>query len=1041
MKLRLSAVTAFLFVSGAGALALQNIWFREFRLVFGASTPAFGAVLAIFMAGLWAGSLFWGRRTDRHSDPLRLYALLECGVGLTAAATPFLIRAVFSLYALLGGDAALGTVGGHAGRILLSLLVLGVPTFLMGGTLPSVVKSIAFEGDRSRRHVAWLYGANTLGAVLGTFLPTFFLIERMGCDRTLWLACTLIMVAGVGAWGIARRYPFRGEAGEPSAHDIPSVEPGDVPAAIILPAAAASGFAFFFLELIWYRMLSPLLGGSVYTFGLILSAALLGIGIGGMTYTFMKRSFRPTLRLLALTFALEAFFAGLPYAMGDSIAQLALWVRPVGEFSFSTLVWGWASVAAVVVLVPSVVAGFQYCVLIALLGEGQARLGRQVGDTAAWNTAGAILGSLAGGFGLLSLLSAPGSWRICVFLLSLLGMVAGIVAAHRAKRLRPSLLPLALGLLALGSVFCSEGPTAAWRQSAIGAGRAGLAESGENGFEKWRRAKRFAVAWEREGRESSVAVTNGGGLLINGKSDGSAVEDAGMQIMSPLIGALLHPHPKRALVIGLGTGCSAGWLAQVDSIESVDVVELEPAVVEAARRFAAVNRDVLSNPKVHVRIGDGREFLMTTRERYDVIFSEPSNPYRAGVSGLFTSEFYKAVASRLNPDGIFLQWLQAYEVDRRTVATVYATLGKVFPNIETWQPMVGDLLLSATRDPQVHDVPRITSRLETPPFELGTEVSWRGTGLPALYAHFIGTNGLSRELAGEPGGETNTDDRMPIEFAFARQVGRKLPFSIQDLRLLAISRHTDRPALIGGEVDWIAARDRRATFLTVEDAPLPIPPGGVSQFYQRTLAKELFRRGDPLAFETWKKQSAPPGDTFELSLVADGLAREADPKALDLIRELAKSHPAEAEIVSATLSWRRGRFEESAEHLMNAFRAYVRDPWTLHNLVENALGLARKVAEKDRSAGIRLFETLEKPFPFSLLNVQRLNVLSALAEKLDLRRLCARAIEPFGRLSPWDREALKFKARCYDATGDPRLNEAREELKRFSANEFYEAHQ
>jgi spermidine synthase len=181
---------------------------------------------------------------------------------------------------------------------------------------------------------------------------------------------------------------------------------------------------------------------------------------------------------------------------------------------------------------------------------------------------------------------------------------------------------------------------------------------------------------------------------VNGKVDGHSRYDAGTQVMSGLLGALLHRAPRRALVVGLGTGSTAGWLADVPGVERVDVVELEPAVAEVARRCAPVNRNALANPRLRLFFGDAREHLLTTRERYDLVVSEPSNPYRAGIASLFSRDFYHAVASRLEEGGLFLQWVQAYEVHRGQSASVYATLAAELPASRR-QTLPGDLMLSA----------------------------------------------------------------------------------------------------------------------------------------------------------------------------------------------------------------------------------------------------------------------------------------------------------------------------------------------------------
>jgi hypothetical protein len=207
--------------------------------------------------------------------------------------------------------------------------------------------------------------------------------------------------------------------------------------------------------------------------------------------------------------------------------------------------------------------------------------------------------------------------------------------------------------------------------------------------------------------------------------------DAGTQIMGGILPALLHPNPKRAAVVGLGTGTTAGWLASVPSIESVETVEIEPSIVHVAELCAQVNRDVLSNTKSKVLIGDGREFLLGRGARFDIVSSEPSNPYRAGIANLFTIEFYQAVISRLNSGGIFVQFLQAYEVDAPTIRTIYGTITRVFPEVETWRTSGGDLLLVGSRTPIAHNWQTIEQKLGDEPFRSAVRDSWPSRMSPA----------------------------------------------------------------------------------------------------------------------------------------------------------------------------------------------------------------------------------------------------------------------------------------------------------------------
>ena len=249
-------------------------------------------------------------------------------------------------------------------------------------------------------------------------------------------------------------------------------------------------------------------------------------------------------------------------------------------------------------------------------------------------------------------------------------------------------------------------------------------------------------------------------FYVNGMCDGNAIEDVGTQIMLGLIGGALHPQPQTALVVGLGTGETAGWLAEVPSIERVDVVELEPAVQEMARRCRAVNRDVLANPKVRLIFNDAREVLLTTAGRYDLIVCEPSNPYRSGIANLFTREFYLAGRDRLNDGGMFVQWVQAYEIDQRTMRTVFATFKSVFPHVEVWQSQAGGPGSGRFRTADRRTrFPRCAASWRPSPSPPLCAAPGTPTGLEGLFSHYIGGAALVDHFIG--GGRCGDQHRRP----------------------------------------------------------------------------------------------------------------------------------------------------------------------------------------------------------------------------------------------------------------------------------------
>lgn len=1034
-------VALLLFGSGGCALIYQTAWLREFRLVFGASTAATSAVIAIFMGGLGFGGLLLGPRADRSSNPLRFYGNLELMIAATAAITPLLVFLARQLYIASGGSVVMGTLPATLIRLVLAAVVLAIPTLLMGGTLPAAARAVEREGDVSRRELALIYGMNTVGAVAGTLLSTFVLLETFGTRRTLWLAALINGLIAIIARNISRRVPEFSEQRVETAAPMAASTEAPAPAKFVLFAAAVVGFAFLMMELVWYRMLAPLLGGSTFTFGLILAIALLGIGLGGGAYSWMERG-RVTLAHLAVTCGLEALLIAVPLLLGDRIALLALLLRPLAAAGFGALVLGWAAVASIVVLPPALVAGFQFPLLIALLGEGRRDVGRHVGLAYLWNTLGAISGSLAGGFGILPLMTAPGAWRLVAAILVGLG-AASLALSMRPVRWSVPRVAAALLLLAPLAFLFVRGPTAAWRHSGIGAGRAARFESSRNGLIDWLNRYRRARLWETDGVESSVALTadNGISFIINGKNDGNARHDAGTQVMSGLLGALLHGSVKRVLVVGLGTGSTSGWLGVLPGIEQVHTVELEGDVIHVARACEAVNREVMSNPKVQVTIADAREVLLTIPQQYDLIFSEPSNPYRAGVASLFTRDFYRAAAKRLGPGGAFAQWMQAYEVDGPTVQTVIGTLATVFPSVELWQTKPGDLLLIASMKPPSREVGLLRKRIATEPYRSALFNAWRVTDLEGVLARFIAGQELARAAVASDQFVVNTDDINVVEFGFARSVGSTTQFDLESLREWARAHGAHQPRLSGGTVDWDVVEDRRISMMTTENA-VPLLPGDATPDQQRRHGAQVaYLRGDLAGVvDEWGRQPRPPSDPVELFIVAEALADRGDERALALIDELRKRQPCEADAILARIQMRQQDHSGAAQSLERAFLQYRRDPWPHPLVMDRALETAVLVAREDPTGGlaVRLYEAMKEPFAVFVLEEERRVRLVDIAALREPERCNAamvaalRALEPH---VPWHREFLIRRRDCYARAGDPLLRRAQRDLNEFADNE------
>jgi len=1048
----LAPVAVLLFLSGTSALIFQVSWFREFRLVFGASTAASSAVLAVFMGGLCAGNAVLGKRADRVRRPLAFYALLELSIALAAAASPFLIDALHGLYIRLGGQLALGAAAATIVRLAISAMVLGLPTFLLGGTLPVAVRAVTLGEDRQRRGAALLYGVNTFGAVLGALGSTFFALEFFGTRETLWLACLLNIGTGLCALAVSR-YAVRGDTPPPTrqmarkevraridtSHE--QIPRASFPAYIVYCAACVAGFAFFVMELVWYRMLGPILGGTTFTFGLILAVALAGIGLGGAVYAMFFGRRRLGLDTLGFTCVVEACCIALPFALGDRLAILAARLHETNAGRFLGEMSGWALVASIVILPAAAVSGLQFSLFIGLLGQGEKDVGKEVGLVSSWNTAGAICGSLAGGFGLVPLLSAPGVWRLVAVVLAVLGISVCAYAWRLTRRRTWALATLGVGIAALGMI-AAPGPTAVWRHGAVGTGRVARmkALTDGNALHDWENEVRRSVLWEADGVESSVAIVASDALAfhVNGMCDGNAIEDVGTQVMLGLIGGALHPQPRAAIVVGLGTGETAGWLADVPSIERVDVVELEPAVQEMALRCRLVNRDVMANPKVRLIFNDAREVLLTAAGRYDLIVCEPSNPYRSGIANLFTREFYLAGRNRLHEGGLFVQWLQAYEIDQRTMRTMFATFRSVFPHVAVWQSKIGDLVLVGSEETQSYPVSALRSRLAVEPFASALHCAWHTTGLEGLLSHYVGGDALVERFIGENSAAINTDDHNEIEYGFARTLGRTDWDANRALCRQSVEIADDRPSVSGGAIAWTTVASDRQWDAAVHGGKnhstedLGLSPGEYDTVLERYIARDA--RG---MLAAWENSPISPPCLTELAVIAHLYAETGSSKAAPLIEELRRHLPTEAEALSGILAWRQTRTSQSADLLAAALRRLRSEPWVLEHIRAKAFDAAISVAKADPRQASKLLEALEEPFAAHYADEKRRATASVVAESAPAT--VAQFVESFEPYVPWTKEFLVYRQQAYRSAGHRLADRADRDLKEFvrAANPDY----
>ena len=904
----------------------------------------------------------------------------------------------------------------------------------MGGTLPAMARFAVSDEDGSRRGLALLYGMNTLGAVAGAASGTFFLFERFGNHTTLYLACVLNAgVAGL-AWFMSRGEALP-ESLRPTLRTRCHRKRQPRLCLWFSLASAVTGFVFLLMELVWYRMLSPIFGGTAFTFGLILAVALLGIGIGGVMYSLAGREAPPHPERFRLHLRAGSAFrdhpvrarrpAGgpghAPSTARDSriLRKRSGLVCPVQHYRSSRR--------------PSLQAFSFPCCLGSLVG-----VATESGPKPEPPTRGIpperlpVRSPAALDSSLFSPRRAPGSLSPSCSS-SALSWPRSLERRGLGKPLRalPSVL---IGTVVVLTWVFSTGPTAAWRHSQLSLLK--TQDRTPNETRDLLQSLRRDILWQADGVETSIGISKSQSLafIVNGKSDGNAKRDAGTQVMSGLLAALMHPNPKSGAVIGLGTGSTAGWMAAIPSMERVDVVELEPVLIKFAAQCAPVNHDALANPKLNLIIGDGREFLLTGKQRYDLVVSEPSNPYRAGIASLFTREYYEAIAQKLNRGGLFAQWMQAYDMDLRTIQIFYATVSSVFPQIETWQTQSGDLLLIASKDPIRYDLDSLRTRIALEPFQSALAKVWRTTDLEGVFSHYVGNGEFARKVMHRPGVPLNTDDQMLLEFAFARnrQTGHHLSFD--DMRRDAQSLGADRP-VARGELDWKKVEEQRNGMFLAYDHP-PQPHGSMSA-EQLILVRALNNyANDNLAgaWENWKLLKRQPRNPIELTMVAECLADQGDDAALGYHRPIAVSGPDRSggnpcsSALGGKIGWKR-RWQRW-ETLIASLRV---DPWPMQALITRTINLAVDMVEADKTgaSGTAIYDALQKPF--AVYNSEEVRMFALMRVGISLDRGLTgehvlRSLEAAEPHTPWNWGFLKIRSACYTAFQHPLAADAQSDV-------------
>jgi spermidine synthase len=751
--------------SGLAGLVYEVTWTRLLTLYLGHTTAAASAVVAAFLGGLAVGAAFGGHLASSWAPRrcLQAYIALEIAVAVCALLLPVELSLFTPILRATYNDGA-GALFPLI-RIVSCIFMVMVPALALGATFPMAIRWFARGSGEPARESSRLYFVNTAGAAVGSLLAGFVLIPSIGMQATINVAMAASVSAALCVIVVLQRESFDSQFApkrrEPLAQDRnPRASLSTwMPIAIL----GVSGFAALVHEIAWTRILSLVLGPTTYAFAATLAAVIAGVAIGSGVGSWLltKRSAKAA-GMLTVTLSLAAVTASWTYSAAGSRVPMIV-ARHVADFAdFDQLLWRGVLLTMALILPTSACVGAAFPFALALVDDRLHPAPGRFGLVYAINTLGSVGGSLAAGFLFIPAFGIqPTLWIVsgCLIACTVVLIVSGALTG----------MSRVAGLVtaAISIVLVVTSPP--WDRALLAAGVYMYAPYVPRDLDLETQLKAGELLYYEEGAAATVSVKKLTGtttLAVDGKTDASNRGDMLTQKLIAHIPLMLHPKPKDVFILGLGSGMTVG-AALTHPIERVDVVEISPEVVKASDFFKTENRNALADPRTHLIIGDGRSHLALTDRKYDVIISEPSNPWIAGVASLFTKEFFASARQRLAPDGVICQWINGYNISEADLKSVIATFTSVFPHARLYLVGSNDVLMFGTAEQLSIPSSRAAKRLERP------EVAEDLASVGVVDAKTISSMEVNRRLSQyTEGSAIFTDDRLTLEFTAPREIHR-----------------------------------------------------------------------------------------------------------------------------------------------------------------------------------------------------------------------------------------------------------------------------
>ncbi len=798
-QLVLALIYLIFFLSGAAALIYEVLWVRYLSLIFGGSHLAVTTVLSVFMGGLALGSYTIGRKFGNYRKLLRLYGFLELGIAVSALIFVALMRFYPIIYVPLAQISDSSPVYLSFIRVTFATIALIVPTTLMGGTLPVLSSFITRRIQGLGSRLSFLYGFNTIGAVVGVAATGFFLLPHYPVSTTLRIAVLINVLVGI--LGIVLQDKAQSALDEVATGGETVTNASMAYATLaeqrenllsfklVLWGIGVSGFCALGYEVLWTRILSIVIGASVYGFTLLLIAFLAGIGLGSTAYgLFAKMSETRTkgaenhsmrsvigFGLVQVIIGVSALFVTLHIRnlptdavfVHDFFHKLHMGIRPFKSRQLANFVLAFSFM-----FVPAFFMGVAFPLAGKIHGQYKKLIGHAVGEILSYNTLGAILGSAVSGFVLIYLLGIQQSLQVIMLINIGFGLL--VMVSVKGRKILNWAISGAVTIAILALVFNPD-MWKLWDTKYYAMYQSNNTEMYSTP-EKIRNAmENNKVLYYGEGVQaivSSILFLQAGGIqyfLTNGRAEASNTNE-GRQCQYTLghLPMLLTKNPKKVFVLGTGSGMTLGATSVHPSVEQITLAEIEPKVLGVAKTFGIYNHYALDNPKVKIVFNDGRNFLMTTKEKFDVITADPIHPWFSGAGYLYSAEYFKLASEHLNPGGIICQWLPIYELTEENLKSVVKTLREIFPYIMVWLTH-NDAELVGSNSPIVIDEKELERRLKVPDIQQDLVPVKMGSAEDFLSYFVMGNEGANAYTIG---GRINTDDNLYLEFSAPHSIGK-----------------------------------------------------------------------------------------------------------------------------------------------------------------------------------------------------------------------------------------------------------------------------